>query len=425
MKKFYSILLFACATFFANATQHTIFVYCTGINPTTTTAVCGDSIKWTWGGCSDSVRSTLIPACATPWYFPINTTTPVYTVVPCAGNYNFTCYCNTSYYSGIIVVSCSSPLTVTTSHTNVLCNGQCNGTATATASGGTAPYTYSWSPAGGTAPTAPGLCAGNYTVTVMDAVGATATSTVAITQPTPLAVTPSQVNVTCNGNCNGVAQVIVSGGTPGYTYSWAPTGTTTSTASGLCPGSYTCTIADANGCTITQTFIITQPTALSVNTSTVPASCSSCCDGSASAIATGGNPAYTYVWSPGGQTTATITNQCIGSYTCCVTDANGCMSCQVVTITFTTGVQDPSVKSNLNLFPSPATEFLTVKETFANSVSATITVSNILGETVFTKSVSAAVELNETINLAGYDPGVYFISVKTSSGTSTRRFVKE
>ncbi|MQP63690.1 adhesin, partial [Flavobacterium sp. LMO6] len=86
---------------------------------------------------------------------------------------------------------------------------------------------YSWAPSGGTAATASGLSAGTYTVTVTDANSCTATQSFTITEPTALVVTPaSQTNVSCNSGSNGSATVTVSGGTAGYTYSWAPPGGT-------------------------------------------------------------------------------------------------------------------------------------------------------------------------------------------------------
>src|SRR6476469_7144611 len=102
-----------------------------------------------------------------------------------------------------------------TAQTNVLCNGGANGSATVTATGGTTPYQYSWSPSGGTGATASGLTAGNYTVTVTDNNGVTATATANIMQPSAVTTTGSQSNVTTTGGNNGSATVNASGGTGG------------------------------------------------------------------------------------------------------------------------------------------------------------------------------------------------------------------
>ena len=152
---------------------------------------------------------------------------------------------------------CSSLVIASISQTNVSCNGGSNGSAAASASGTTAPYSYSWSPSGGNAATASGLSAGTYTVTVTDANGCTDTRDFIISQPTAIvAIAASQTNVSCNGGTNGSATVAVTDGTPGYTYSWAPSGGNAATATGLSAGTYTVTVTDANTCSTTLSFTI-------------------------------------------------------------------------------------------------------------------------------------------------------------------------
>ncbi len=230
-------------------------------------------------------------------------------------------------------------LSATSTRTNVTCFGACNGTATATPVGGTAPYTYSWNSAPvQTTATATGLCPGNYTCTITDNVGATTTTTVNITQPAAAlsANISSQTNLACNAVCSGAATVSASGGTAGYTYAWAPSGGTGTTASNLCAGVYTVTITDANNCTTTQTANITQPTAVTATATSTPSSCAGN-TGSATASPSGGAGGYTYSWSPSGQTTATATNLAPGAYVVTVTDANGCTTTANVTVSTTSG----------------------------------------------------------------------------------------
>ncbi|SHH63274.1 T9SS type A sorting domain-containing protein [Flavobacterium defluvii] len=234
----------------------------------------------------------------------------------------------------VVNVTITEPaiLSATVAQTNVTCNGLNNGTATVTTSGGTAPYTYSWSPSGGTTATASGLSPGTYTATITDANGCTTTQTTTITEPSALAVTPSHTNVSCNSGANGTATVSVSGGTPGYTYSWAPYGGTSATATGLTAGTYTATITDANGCIATETFIITEPTALSTTASQTDVSCNGGANGTATVTVIGGTPAYTYSWAPFGGTAATATGLSAGTYTVTITDANNCQITQSYTI---------------------------------------------------------------------------------------------
>jgi len=220
--------------------------------------------------------------------------------------------------------------TITTS-TNVSCFGGNNGSATVSAAGGTSPYTYAWTPSGGTGATGTNLSNGNYTVTVTDVNGCTATATVAITQPPQITLTPTQTNVLCNGASTGSASVVATGGNGTYTYSWAPSGGTGASATGLTAGTYTVTVSSPAGCTRTQTFNITQPTALTASTSFTQATCGNA-NGSASVSPSGGTPGYTYSWAPSGGTGATATGLVAAIYTVTVTDANGCTTTATVNV---------------------------------------------------------------------------------------------
>lgn len=225
-------------------------------------------------------------------------------------------------------------LSATASQTNITCGGSATGSAGVTVSGGTAPYSYQWSPSGGTGATATGLVAGTYTVTVRDANLCQLTQSFTITQPSALVATAgSQTNIGCRGEATGSATVNVSGGTGAYTYSWAPSGGTAATASGLAAGTYVVTVRDANLCVATQSFTLTQPaTLLSATTASTGVSCFGGSNGSASVTVTGGTPGYTYLWAPLGGTSASITGRPAGNYTCTITDANGCTLVRNVTI---------------------------------------------------------------------------------------------
>jgi hypothetical protein len=239
-------------------------------------------------------------------------------------------------------------VSATISQTNVICNGGSTGSASVTATGGTAPYTYNWAPSGGTFATASNLTAGSYTCTITDANQCTITKTVTITQPSAVTATTSQTNVSCNGGATGSASVTASGGTAPYTYSWAPSGGTLATASNLAAGSYTCTIRDANQCTITKTVTITQPSAVTATTTQTNVSCNGGTNGSATVSATGGSAPYTYSWAPSGGTLATASNLAAGTYTCTIRDANQCTITKTVTITQPSAVTATTTQTNVN-----------------------------------------------------------------------------
>lgn len=251
----------------------------------------------------------------------------------CPGTHTVTVTDNNGCTGTASVVITEPPLLeVNASGTNPSCNGFCDGTATVVISGGIPGYNISWSPGGQTTPTITNLCAGTYIVTVIDQAGCEKKDTVVIVAPQPINPNVQITNVLCNGACNGSAISLTTGGTPPYTYSWVPGGQTSPGINGLCPGNYTVTVTDDNGCSAQQTITITQPQALTATTNAIAASCGTICNGIASVTPVGGTPGYTYLWSPGGQTTQTATNLCAGVYTVTVTDANGCTFTTTVTI---------------------------------------------------------------------------------------------
>jgi hypothetical protein len=136
-------------------------------------------------------------------------------------------------------------LTASATASNVLCNGQASGTVTVTPVGGTAPFTYAWSPMATNTPILNNLAAGTYTVTVTDVNGCTSQTAVTITEPTPLVATSIATDELLGSD--GTATVNVSGGTAPYTYNWS-SGGIGATETGLVAGVYTVNITDANGC---------------------------------------------------------------------------------------------------------------------------------------------------------------------------------
>ena len=218
------------------------------------------------------------------------------------------------------------------SQSNVKCNGNTDGVATVTATGGTPPYTYLWSPGAQTTASISGLGVGSYTCMIIDAAQDTIYDTIAITQPPVLAATPTQTNASCNGGSDGTATVTASGGTAPYRYSWAPSGGTAATATGLSAGIYTCTITDTNNCTLQQVFTIGEG-ALTVAKDQNNITCNGDADGSVTLTASGGAAPYTYTWAPITNTSNSITNLTPGTYTCTIRDNNNCVQDELVTIT--------------------------------------------------------------------------------------------
>ena len=144
-------------------------------------------------------------------------------------------------------------------------------------------------------------------------------------------------NVSCKGSKDGEASVVVEGGCLPYSYVWNSSPVQTSaTATGLAAGTYTVTITDANNQTTTATVTLTEPAALVAeagNNATVyygytPSSCSNL-----AGSAVGGTTAYAYSWSNGANSAnTTVCPNATTVYTLTVTDANGCVATDKVTI---------------------------------------------------------------------------------------------
>ena len=220
---------------------------------------------------------------------------------------------------------------------DVSCFGGTNGLASVNASGGTAPYMYSWNsaPAQSTV-TATSLGAGAYTVIVTDANGCVSSSSVAITQPPVLTGNVNVASVTCNGGTNGSAQINLSGGVPPYASVWNSSPLQYgNSALNLVAGNYMVNVTDANGCTFSSPANISQPAPLSAS---IPAATNVSCfggtNGSATANANGGTAPYNYAWNTiPAQNNANATGIIAGNYTVTVTDANGCATVSTISIT--------------------------------------------------------------------------------------------
>ena len=283
--------------------------------------------------------------------------------------------------------------------TDVSCNGESNGGATATVVGGTPPYTYSWSPSGGTGATATGLSPGIYTVTVTDNNGCDSTASITITEPDTLTANiTSSTDVSCNGGNDGDATVTAGGGISPYTYSWSPSGGTGAIATGLAAGTtYTVTVTDANGCDTTASVSITEPPPLNASiTASTDASCNGVCDGSAIAASTGGTPPYTYLWC-NGETGSTATGLCSGTCTVTVTDSNGCPNTPSVTITE----------------PLPITLVLSSTDATCKSTDGAVSVTASNGVAPYTYSWSNGAN---TKDVSGLSAGSYTVIVTDASG---------
>ena len=245
-----------------------------------------------------------------------------------AGGYTITVIdvngCSTS--GNISVNASGGPTANITNSSNVSCNGICDGSATASQSGGTAPFTYSWTGnPGQQTQTATNLCNGSYQVAITDANGCISAANIIISEPSILnSSITNTIDAKCNSDCNGEAELNGTGGTAPYTYSWNTIPVqNTPTATGLCAGTYIGTITDANGCITLSSAVISEPPPLTATTNGFVSICNCPCAGVARVFPSGGTPPYNIIWS-NGFTDQFQTKLCDGVYDVTITDANGC-----------------------------------------------------------------------------------------------------
>ena len=287
----------------------------------------------TANGANDGT-ATAAPTGGTPAYtylWSTNATTA--TIINLApGNYTVTVTdendCTT--VQTVTVNSFNCALTATLSSNNVSCHGANDGMVTVNLTGAALPVIYDWSN-GDTTQTISNLTPGTYSVSITDGNGCPASLTVSITEPPVLSANASATAETSQDANDGTASAQPAGGTPSYSYLWS-NGDTTANITNLAPGSYTVTVTDNNECTVSQTVVVNSfNCAITANISSANVSCSGSADGQATVTLNGGALPFTYLWS-NGDTTATISNLTVGTYSVTVTDANNCVALESVTI---------------------------------------------------------------------------------------------
>lgn len=299
------------------------------------------------------------------------------------------------------------------SGTPVSCSGLCNGTATVAPTGGTAPYTYDWSPsppAGQGTPTITGLCEGSVQVSITDAAGCTVVVDIAITGPPPILPDAVIVEPVCPAICDGSITLNTTGGIPPYAYAWSPVppaGQGTNAVSGLCAGAWSVTITDATGCSLNTSFIINEPSPLTLDLSSVESQCLVCI-GQVSAVIGGGTGPLTIEWTDGPGniigTTESVDGLCAGLYTATLTDANGCTLQSTISVTDSDG-EDLTTTGVPTSCPNTCDGSVSVAFT-CSAPPCTIAWSDDAGN-------GLGVDAN---TVTGLCPGDYYVTVTNGSG---------
>lgn len=301
-----------------------------------------------------------------------------------------------------VTVIVSQPIVISPVVTDLTCNGVCSGAISVTATGGIGTYLYQWPTGISSSQDTATLCAGFYEVAVLDSIQCRGSVTVEVTEPAPVTATVQTINATCNGDCDGQAEVIPGGGTAPYTYSWS-NGQASNVAVNLCAGSYTMVVTDNNQCPVNATAIISEPAPVvaAITGNTVLCIGAS---GILTADAVGGyGSGYSCLWSTG-DTTRSITVSPVNDtqYSLVVTNGNGCES-NPVTVTV-------QVRDSLHVT-------LTPEANICGGQQSMLTVSATGGDGNYSFLWQPGALTSASINVSPYDTTVYTVTVNDQCGT--------
>lgn len=303
------------------------------------------------------------------------------------------------------------------------------------------PTSWQWSFPGGIPPqstdqnpTVTYYTNGTYDV-ILTAVNAngqnSVTTTGAVVINDKLTVSIDSTSTACYGSANGSARLSVSGGVPGYTYSWS-NGASGRSQTGLAGGTYSVTIADAGGCESIEQVVVDSiaPMQLQFSTRADRTGGLGTPNGEASVIVvtgTGAEP-YTYAWDdPQGQTTATASNLGAGTYTVTVTDATGCentVSMNIISIGGNTGIQQVD-DATFKVFPNPAQNQLRIEFDAVSMHDVQLTVYNIIGKNVLNTRLGVVSNWNGVVDVSDWPVGMYMIQLHSDDQTITQKLLIE
>lgn len=263
---------------------------------------------------------------------------------------------------------------------------------------------------------------------VTDAHSCTTSGSYSISQPSAaLALTTTATNATCHSG-NGSITTSVSGGTTAYSYLWnngATTANLTATA-----GTYSVTVTDAHGCTISGSKTISAPAAITITATLKNPSTCSANDGKIKTTVTGGISPYTYLWSNGKTTSDIGAPLGIGTYTVTVTDASECTATNSWTLDCGGDKESGSATNNAEVstgkimaYPNPTDGLFNVLIPAENKT-ADILISDISGRVLEMRQITENDGTPIAFSLGNVPPGMYFAKVNAGGQTQNFKIIK-
>ena len=223
----------------------------------------------------------------------------------------------------VVTITEGSEIKINETTSSVTCYGADNGSITLNPGGGTPPYDIQWSNLG-TGLSQSNLSAGDYRITVTDALNCQKIFHVLLPEPAVFKVNPVVKQISCFGANDGSIKLNFVGGKSPVKLVWSDNSTAGTERNNIGPGTYSVTITDGNSCAINRTFVINEPQQLVVSANIRNAfDCNKANSGAISLLVSGGTPPYSYNWSNGFKTQNPDSIRA-GNYMVTVTDSVGC-----------------------------------------------------------------------------------------------------
>ncbi|MFZ7113793.1 MAG: T9SS type A sorting domain-containing protein [Bacteroidota bacterium] len=333
---------------------------------------------------------------------------------------------NNCHASANVVIANTAPVSFAISSTPATCLAN-DGSATVTTQGGSGNFTYVWTPNVSSGPTATGLIAGIYECVATDVTsGCSQVLTTNVANAAGISATAiSLMDATCPLSEDGSAIVTISGGQSPYTIEW-PSGEATTVATMLNAGTNVVMVEDYLGC---RAYATVEIASMSVGADVNLGNDTTLCIGDQLILDAGAGVGTTYLWSDN-STNQTLTVTGPGNYSVLVTNASGCEAFDVIAINyitcnpFSTG-SVRSVANQVSVYPNPAKNELNVNVAKIRDSEVSITVMDILGNTVFFSNEVSGYGYTKSIDINALTAGVYTVKVTYNNEVNTSRIVKQ
>ncbi len=301
---------------------------------------------------------------------------------------------------------------------DIKCNGDANGSVDVSVSGGTSPYTYTWSN-GSTSQDLNSLSVGGtYGLSVVDSKACKNTSFYTVNQPSVIMLSGSTFDYTCAHD--GQVNISVSGGISPYSYTWS-NGSSVEDLSSVMNGTYSVTVSDANKCSASSSFTVDSLDPFVVNGQLEMPTCQTCTDGLIIPIPTGGVYPYTWLWDDG-YNNKIRSNMGVGTYTVLMTDSLGCYMYKTYVLTASSAKTSGNVDGDLvdektiSIYPNPVNDLLSIQLSDYENEKVELKLLNSLGEIIYSKNISIETSaFNTSIDLSHFSNGIYFVYVSEAS----------